>query len=532
MGGLFGGGPKTQASSEPRLGAIRVQTSVYGRAIPLVWGKTRIQGNLIWYGDFVAVEHHQDTGGGKGGGANEGSDRITYTYEAAVAIALCRGPVEAIPQMWQNRKRILPVAEQPTVSETYVVPPDLTITVAHASSYLANKRVMHLAVRMTQVAGSPGPGEYTVSGGTYTFNPADQGAIVTITYRYVKVTQSALARKNLSLHTGGDPQPTWGYLDTRHPAESLRYNRLCYVSSEALALGQSAAMPLLSFEVRAKSYDHEAGIDDANPRDVVSDLLALSGFAAIGNLTGYSDYCIAAGLFVSLALTEQRAANQIIAELLDSTNTAAVWSEGVLKLIPYADAQLSGNGKTYTPDITPIYHLSDDDFLADADPVRATRLDIADAYNQVQIEFSNRGLSARPKYDPSIAEAKDQAMIEAHGLRPRPVLRMPWITEASVALYVAYLLLWRGLYIRTRYEFVLGWRYALLEPMDIVTLTDPGLGLDRHPVRIIEIEEDEDGQLRMTAEDFVPGVGTGVGYAPGGEDGYNPELAIKPGNTN
>ena len=56
-----------------------------------------------------------------------------------------------------------------------------------------------------------------------------------------------------------------------------------------------------------------------------------------------------------------------------------------------------------------------------------------------------------------------------------------------------------------RYKFKLGIRYALLEPMDIVLISDRTLGLDSAAVRIIQIEEDGNGELTMTAEE-IPGV--------------------------
>ncbi len=58
---------------------------------------------------------------------------------------------------------------------------------------------------------------------------------------------------------------------------------------------------------------------------------------------------------------------------------------------------------------------------------------------------------------------------------------------------------------RNIYKFKLGWRYALLEPMDIVLISDAALGLSQAPVRITQIEEDQDGELTITAEE-IPGV--------------------------
>ncbi len=69
-------------------------------------------------------------------------------------------------------------------------------------------------------------------------------------------------------------------------------------------------------------------------------------------------------------------------------------------------------------------------------------------------------------------------------------------------------ILQRELYVRTKFTFKLSWEYCLLDPMDIVTLTDANLGLSNYPVRIITIEEDDKGLLAFTARSLVTGVST------------------------
>jgi hypothetical protein len=74
--------------------------------------------------------------------------------------------------------------------------------------------------------------------------------------------------------------------------------------------------------------------------------------------------------------------------------------------------------------------------------------------------------------------------------------------RATSAAIAAQLLLQRRAYIRNSYKFKLGWRYALLEPMDIVLLTDAALGLVNKAVRITAIEEDDNGELTITADEI------------------------------
>ncbi|HEN9533178.1 TPA: hypothetical protein U9I96_003769, partial [Acinetobacter baumannii] len=110
-------------------------------------------------------------------------------------------------------------------------------------------------------------------------------------------------------------------------------------------------------------------------------------------------------------------------------------------------------------------------------------------------------------------------------------VKYDFFCEPKIARHAVQLLLQRKLYVRNEYEFDLGWKYCRLEPMDIVTLTDESLGLDRFPVRITRIEEDEDGLLTVTAEELAVGSRSAVEYdlqASNGYQGGNEE----PGNVN
>ena len=110
-------------------------------------------------------------------------------------------------------------------------------------------------------------------------------------------------------------------------------------------------------------------------------------------------------------------------------------------------------------------------------------------------------------------EVWDQNDIESVGLSQGAVghgarnLRPGRLGQAS-----AQLILQRGAHIRNAYAFKLSFEYCLLEPMDLVALTDPGLGLENAVVRITAIEEDNAGTLAITAEEFPAGVATAVAY--------------------
>lgn len=60
-----------------------------------------------------------------------------------------------------------------------------TITTANAAAFVADLGVKKAGVPMVPVASAPAPGQYSVSAGVYTFNAADHGAAVSISYRYL-----------------------------------------------------------------------------------------------------------------------------------------------------------------------------------------------------------------------------------------------------------------------------------------------------------------------------------------------------------
>ena len=120
------------------------------------------------------------------------------------------------------------------------------------------------------------------------------------------------------------------------------------------------------------------------------------------------------------------------------------------------------------------------------------------------------------QYSATPVEARDQNAIELYGLRIASTVTAHEFCDMEMGGIAAQLILQRGLYIRNTYHFQLSWDYCLLEPMDLVTLTDPGLGLAKTPVRIVAIEEDASGLLSVTAEEYPGSVGTTVAYPVAG----------------
>jgi len=329
----------------------------------------------------------------------------------------------------------------------------------------------------------------------------------------------------------GDYNPVWGYLYSKHPDQALPYPFLGYVACANYDLGGSASLSNHNFEV-ISDITFSDTIHDANPADVIEDFITNPLYGAspslqMADLSEFRTYCAAANLLISPALTEQREAFEIINEIVEAVNCAVVPSPDGLKIRSYGDSVVSGNGVTFIPNLEPVYHLTDDDFLGEDQPVRVRRSRDTDAYNHCQIEYVNRF----NQYNTETVEAKDQANIEMFGLRTQDPVKHDFFCEPKIARHAVQLLLQRKLYVRNEYEFELGWKYCRLEPMDIVTITDESLGLNRFPVRITRVEEDEEGVLSITAEELAVGSRSAVEYDLQSSNGYQGGNE-EPGNVN
>jgi len=476
MGGILSGA--SNAKQQKAVGSLQFQTSQHGGVIPLVYGTTRVSPNLIDYDDFKAVPSNRQ-GAGKGGGGGKGGGQ-QYKYSASVIMGLCQGPIAGIGTVWWDKNI------------------------------------------------------------------------------------GALSSLPAAVYLGNDGQGADPYWQTYHSAKALGYSGTAIIVANNFAMGNTATLPNFSFEVQGLlSLSGTNGLD-ANPAAIVSDFLTNprygAGFPAanLGDLGLYSAYCQALGLLLSPVLDTQQEAQQCLADIAKLTNSAIVWSGGLLKIIPYGDQPITGNGAAYIPDTTPIYSLDEDDFIIQEssvgsgsgvtpggaalrsgsgpitggfsdDPVRIHRSTPADANNSIQLECLDRSNN----YNTAIVEAFDQSSIELYGVRRETSIKARAIVDpVNVGPLVAQLLLQRAQLFRNTYQFKLGWKYCLLEPMDLVQINDPRLGASSFTVRITAVEEDEEGTLSITAEDFFGGYSTAVIYPKQPGAGYVPNWSSSPGDVN
>jgi hypothetical protein len=397
-------------------------------------------------------------------------------------------------------------------------------TAGNVVSYLDFKATGH----QQQQPGKGGGGQSSTS---YTYSASFQLGLCEGPANVINVYQGSstvsLAASGGIAFSGALGQAPWAHLTG---AMALGYSGTALACFQNLQLGSTASLPNFNFEMAGRNQ-FGGGIVDANPADIMTAICTDTqigvSFGALGDLTNFKNYCTAAGLFFSPVYATQNPAQQSLGDLLKYANSATWFSEGKLKVQPYGDATITGNGVTYTPNLTAVADLGRDDFITNGpgDPVTIHRVAPSDARNIVRLEYKDR---ANTYHTGAVVASIDQDVV-ASGSRADQSESADMITTAPVARLVVQNLLQRIYYIRNTYDFQLSWRYCYLEPMDVVTLTDANTGLYLTPVRITDISEDDHGLLSVTAEEFPIGTAHGSNYGWQPNAGTNVDANTDPG---
>lgn len=648
MGGILGGGSKSQSTStvDKMAAGMRFQTSAFGLAWTLLFGRNRITGNLVDYQDFLAIPHtevQQQGQGGKGGGGAT-SSRTSFTYQVALAIGLCAGPLaeDAIKTIWVGKEKKygtnnaigssqprsalgwgiigspavpnpspslfdLMIGSSPQAPWSYMVtyhpdraigyhglavaiapqfdlgdnenlanitfemvglcpydqpvsvtdyqvtlpsdtetteqlmvpdnPGPYTFTVSQGAKWTRDVSVIDnttdplLPVTFTKVSGAPGPQEYNVSNvGVYTLNAADKLKILDVTYGYQPNDMSLTVPEYLHFvsHTGvkdnggaamtevaSNPAVDQYAQDDAGGYSFSRFNsgeivKLSYVFNEQLGAVPDEVLSYLWNNLRCGLGQSLIRLDD---------------------WTDFRNFCLANNWLISPFLTSQEPLKDVWGRILRITNTDVAWRNGKISLIPRGDTQVTANGVTWTPDLASRYSLGADHFLTDGSghPVKWKGVTPQDTINHKQVEFLNR----ENEYNTEPAEYKDEADIEANGLKTDPeILKIHEVTNALFANQVAQNEVNRSLFQPDQYEVTLPWHLIRYDPGDIVDLTDLGLSLDNHLVRIARKTVPPDGCPAYVVQDLGLGSSSpGAAETPQGQ-GYAPDFNVDPGNVN
>ena len=343
-----------------------------------------------------------------------------------------------------------------------------------------------------------------------------EGTISSIIQVWQNNSASSIGSLGLTLYPGTLTQTPPSFIISKYPSEAFSYPQTAYLYSPAYDLGSSANVPMNWVEAVCNLAGQGVGTavtNDVNPANIIADLLTntqygmglVSGNIDSASFTQYQTYCTAQGIFMSPVLQGQEKCNSIIDRWATLTNSWIFWSGNAIKFVPLGDTAITGNGATYTPNNSIIYNLTVANFLDEKQPIVCTRKDPADCFNRTVIEINDRTM----QYNANPIEYKDQTLIDLYGLRDASSASASDICDAAIGMTVVQLIGKRTAYIRNTYKFKLSYNFVLLEPGDIVTLTDPNnAAINLLPVRIQSVTENDDDTLSFVAEEFTGIVGS------------------------
>lgn len=393
------------------------------------------------------------------------------------------------------------------------------------------------------VGGTPSAtNEYNLSSGIYTFFSGDAGRPVYIKYSYTSqdatVTSSSVL--NLLFFNGAQSQAPWSYTESANPSHALGYTGICYVASQNLDLGQTAQTPPYNYEVMGQAISPISTFDA-----LIADAMALvlsDPLCGIGLSTGSLDtagtwvtavnHWLANNFFISDVLEASGGIADLLKKWCDAGNTAAFFSGGLLKLVPYSEVSAVGNGATYVPPTQPVGTLTWDDILLPGgqkpgaalsdDFIAVDKKAPIDKYNIVQCNWSERENS----YNNDLLQQQNDAAIALYTQRMESAQDWGFITVRSAAQWALSCRLNRGIYVDKTLKFTLTYVWDFLEPMDVLVLPT---GIS---VRVTKIDEDENQMLAIEAENFVYGASNATLYPTQPPSRYQPtQGSTPPGST-
>lgn len=408
-----------------------------------------------------------------------------------------------------------------------------------------------------KAAGKGGGGK---GGSTYTYSASVQMALCQgVSGGVLRIFRdneknASLSSLGFTFSNGDDPQAPWSYLVAKHPEAALSYPGTVWVAKANYDLGTSAALPQHSMETKTLRYNSQVdGAGDADPALCIYDLLTLptggcdfplalidqtsllSGpDAPTTGDSAFQTYCQAMGFGLSPALTTQEQATDVLDRWGKICNTAVIWNGSILKFVPYALETITDHGVTYLPPNTvtaPIYTLTDADYITDpnnaVDPVIVTRRNPTDQKNRLQMEILNR----EKEYNAVPIEWVDQALVDQFGSRQDAVFNAHEVCVPAMATSMVALMGQRNAYRGgNTYKFTVGPAFSLVEPMDVLTLVDPQLGII--DVQVDRVEEDDNNDFAMEASQVLVGSTDSNGFGPPDQTPTGNDTGVSAGNVN
>ncbi len=301
----------------------------------------------------------------------------------------------------------------------------------------------------------------------------------------------------LSLNPGNNSNPTT-YMATKHPDIAVGYANMAYLYGYIFLGENSASIPSYQFEI-AGLLRASGDYVDANPADVIIDLLTRVGYGSYIDADSFEDfrsYCRGFDLLISTpqkAFTQQKKCQEVVKELLNLTNAYMFWSVDRFKIVPRDDRKRG----SWNPNTTIRYSLTPDEMMPQDGGacVLFERKDSSAVFNRFGVAFTNR----ENNYEEETVFFEDTADIALRGPKTANDFPGQWLHTAERAVKVAEMQARINRTENIRYKFKVSWEFGLLEPGDLITLTDPVVGLDHQLAMVDSVDEDSSTLLSITA---------------------------------
>jgi hypothetical protein len=440
---------------KPEYTSLELQTSTSILPIPIVWGRNKLAGNVIWYQNFQAAAQR---GGGKGGGGKGGlfggGGQVTgYDYTADILVALCEGPIAGVGVVWKDQSIVtyqsLGLALY-TGTTTQSVWPYLTATFPdqalayQGTAYLAG---FHYDLGSTATIGNHSFEILGVYAGTGANGvDADPALVINdfLTDAQYGVGFNPASISSTSLFGSGGDASLQTYckalglcfspvLSSQEQASSILTRWLQVLSCAAVWSGG-----LLKFIPYADTAIASGAQTTFKQQFSIPRPVALStGYAVPAYVTvaGAANFVSDGGVVYALANIPFAFIGSGVPTAAgtygmspNGTYIFAPADEGKAIVVTYTTAAPT----TFTPNLTPAYGLTDLDFVDEKgkkDPVQVERADVFSLPTIQRVEVSARG----NQYAATAVEARDQAQIEIFGPRVGPVPSSPSSCRGNTA---------------------------------------------------------------------------------------------------
>jgi hypothetical protein len=155
-----------------------------------------------------------------------------------------------------------------------------------------------------------------------------------------------------AFYAGDYQQTPWPFSTAFDPTHALAYRGICYFAFSNLSLGNSPNLPQINLEILALNNSNIVpGQPDGDPTLALAAFLTNQywgvGFpvARLAPLSGtpstWQSYCKALGFGVSPVISAAVSAASAMGDLVNATNSAACWQDGLMHVVPYGDAPVS-----------------------------------------------------------------------------------------------------------------------------------------------------------------------------------------------